>query len=65
MTNNDERPWLSNDDLAQRYGVSVQTIRKWRHQRSGPRGVKFGRHVRYSREEVERFEREQIAAQAS
>lgn len=64
MTNNDQRAWFSNDDLAQRYGVSIQTIRKWRHQRSGPHGVKFGRHVRYSREEVERFEWDQIAAHA-
>jgi len=61
MNKTEQQAWLSNDELADRYGVSVATIRKWRHERSGPAGVKFGRHVRYSLDECERWEREQAA----
>lgn len=61
MTNNDTQSWFSNEDVARRYGVPVQTVRKWRHEGTGPAGVKFGRHVRYSLAELERWEREQAA----
>ncbi len=57
--------WLSNEDLAERYGVPLATIRKWRHEGTGPRGVRLGRHVRYSVVECERWETEQAAKQAS
>ncbi len=67
MTNNerdsDPRPWLSNEDVAKRYGVSIDTVRKWRHEGTGPNGVRFGRHVRYSITELTRWEREQADKQ--
>lgn len=63
-TNNDQRTWLSNEDLAKRYDLSVDTVRKWRHEGTGPVGLRFGRHVRYSFAEVERWEQEQAAKQA-
>lgn len=63
-TNNDQRTWLSNEDLAKRYDLSVDTVRKWRHEGTGPVGLRFGRHVRYSLAEVERWEQEQAAKQA-
>jgi len=57
----DER-WLTQEDLAERFQVSVAAIRDWRAQRYGPAGVKFGRGkggtVRYRLSEVEQFERE-------
>lgn len=57
--------WLSTEQVAERYGVPVSTVRKWRHLGvTGPRGVKFGRHVRYSLAELERWEQEQLAQQA-
>lgn len=55
--------WLSNEDLAERYGVSVETVRKWRHRGTGPMAVVFGRRVRYSLDEIERWEHEQAAKQ--
>lgn len=61
MNVTEQRQWFSNEDVADRYGVSVATIRKWRHEGTGPAGVKFGRHVRYSLAELERWEREQAA----
>jgi len=57
----EQQAWFSNDDVGARYGVSVATVRKWRHEGTGPHGVKFGRHVRYSLAELERWERERAA----
>ena len=62
MTNSDQRTWLSNVDLAERYGVSIDTVRKWRHEGTGPTGVRFGRHVRYSVTECLRWESEREQA---
>lgn len=62
MNKSEQRTWLSNEELADRYGVSVATIHKWRLEGTGPAGVKFGRHVRYSVAECERWERERAAA---
>lgn len=50
--------WLSNMDLAERYQVSIKTIRDWRLTGRGPQGVRFGQHVRYALSEVRRWERE-------
>lgn len=63
MTNSEPRTWLSNVDVADRYGVSIDTVRKWRHEGTGPAGVRFGRHVRYSITELERWEQEQAGKQ--
>jgi len=63
MTNSDQRTWLTNGDVAERYGVSIDTVRKWRHEGTGPHGVRFGRHVRYSLAVVEAWEQERAARQ--
>ena len=47
-------------ELAQRYKVSLDTIRKWRVIGYGPKGVRMGKHVRFPRAEVERWERERL-----
>lgn len=39
--------YLSVDQLAERYGVAVQTVYQWNHRRSGPRFIKVGRLPRY------------------
>lgn len=48
--------FLSNEQLAERYGVPLATVRKWRHERTGPPAVKVGRHVRYRLADVEAWE---------
>lgn len=50
---NNEQPWLSNEEFAKEFGVPLLTVRKWRSEGTGPRGIRFGRHVRYSRQEVD------------
>ena len=39
--------WISCQELAERYGVPVETPAEWASKGTGPRYAKFGRHVRY------------------
>lgn len=41
--------WLTTEELATLLKVPVPTVRAWRHNGSGPEGVRLGRHVRYRR----------------
>ncbi|MER7437308.1 helix-turn-helix domain-containing protein [Pseudonocardia alni] len=41
-------------DLADWFGVPVQTVHQWRNKDYGPRGVEVGKHVRFRPTEVER-----------
>ncbi|MFG6199661.1 helix-turn-helix transcriptional regulator [Nonomuraea sp. JJY05] len=40
------------EDVATFLGVPVATLCQWRHHRTGPRGRKIGRHLRYVPEDV-------------
>jgi hypothetical protein len=59
--------WLSVEQLSGRLGIPVNTLRAWRRQGHGPKGIKLGRGqsgaVRYRLTEVERWERQQEQAQ--
>jgi len=52
-----ERPqWLTDKEVAQMTGLSVQTLRNWRHKGQGPRYDKpTPKVVRYTIEAVEAF----------
>lgn len=54
--------WHTNEDLAKRYQVPLKTVLDWRHRGVGPRGVKFGKHVRYSEADCRAWEAERMAA---
>ncbi|MGE0878656.1 MAG: helix-turn-helix transcriptional regulator [Acidimicrobiia bacterium] len=43
------------EEVAEYLSVSVNTVRKWRADGSGPRGLRLGRVVRYSRADVEHW----------
>ncbi len=49
----DTEPLLGIDDLARFLAVPPKTVYKWRHDGTGPRGIRVGRHVRYRRADVE------------
>ena len=49
---NGER-WVSIVDLADELDVPVATVYQWRSKGHGPRGDKFGRHVRFRRSDVD------------
>lgn len=44
---------LSPQQLADYLGVPLATVYRWRHESTGPRGIKVGKHVRYRRRDVE------------
>lgn len=46
-------PLLTPQEVADFLQVPVATVALWRSQRTGPRGYRVGRHVRYRREDVE------------
>lgn len=51
--------WISRLDLALELGLSVDTLRRWEAQRTGPPCVRAGRKVYYRRAAVEDWLEEQ------
>ena len=52
------RGWaLTESQVAEQLGLSVATLRAWRHRGRGPRFVRFGRAVRYLPEDIDAFVR--------
>lgn len=45
--------YLSVDELAQYLQLSKETIYHWRLEGTGPKATKLGKHLRYSRENVQ------------
>jgi excisionase family DNA binding protein len=46
---------LSPQQLADYLAVPVATVYRWRHESTGPRGIRVGKHVRYRRRDVEEW----------
>lgn len=46
-------------EVAKLLRIPPATLRYWRHQHTGPRSFRIGRHVRYSRTDVEAWLRDQ------
>lgn len=49
--------YLSPNDLADHWNISPRTLERWRWLQQGPAYVKVGGSVRYSRADIEAFER--------
>ena len=52
---------LTVEDLATYVDVPVATIYAWRNRRRGPPGFRVGRHLRFRRDDVERWIAEKLA----
>ena len=46
---------LTETQAAEHLGLSIATMRAWRHRGKGPRFVRFGRAVRYLRADLDEF----------
>ncbi|MER6452233.1 helix-turn-helix domain-containing protein [Streptomyces sp900105245] len=44
--------YLTPADVAELLGVPVETLYQWRRKRTGPRGFRVGRHLRYDPNDV-------------
>jgi excisionase family DNA binding protein len=44
--------YLTPADLADLLGVPIETVYQWRRKRTGPRGFRVGRHLRYDPNDV-------------
>lgn len=51
-------PFLTRDELAQRWHMSVSTLENWTVQGKGPAARRFGRRVMYRLEDVQAYESE-------
>lgn len=47
--------WLTLDDIAGDLKVPLDTVYQWRRKGTGPRGHKFGRHIRVRRGDYEQW----------
>lgn len=59
--------YMTPPEVATYYKVPVQTLAYWRHTgATGPKWVKIGRHIRYAKTEIERYDAEldELAEQA-
>lgn len=48
-------PLMTPDEVAEYLNMPRATLQLWRAKGTGPRGYRVGRHVRYRREDVERW----------
>jgi excisionase family DNA binding protein len=52
-------------DVSEFLGIPVQTLYTWRHQGTGPKAYRCGRHLRYDPDEIRRWLAEETTGQAS
>jgi excisionase family DNA binding protein len=55
MIRSDTEPWVTPQELADELRVPLATIYQWRYRGDGPVGHRIGRHVRYRRQDIERW----------
>ncbi|MFF7436591.1 helix-turn-helix domain-containing protein [Streptomyces sp. NPDC008122] len=54
--------YLTPDDIAELFGVPLETVYQWRRKRTGPPGFRVGKHVRYDPVAVQQWAHERMAA---
>ena len=60
-----QRRFLQERELAERWGIAVTTIQKWRQNSTGPTFLKLSARVVYPIEAVEEFERNNLRKSTS
>lgn len=56
----EQKLWLTREDVAERFGVPVESVRYWEAKGTGPPSAKFGRHIRYRLTDVEEWEKTRV-----
>jgi predicted DNA-binding transcriptional regulator AlpA len=57
--------YLTPEDIAAMFSVPIETVYRWRKQRTGPPGFRAGRHVRYDPAAVRAWVQQQEAHDAA
>ncbi|WP_328783315.1 helix-turn-helix domain-containing protein [Streptomyces canus] len=47
--------YLTPDDIAEMFGVPLETVYQWRRKRTGPPGFRIGKHLRYDPADVRTY----------
>ncbi|MER5716120.1 helix-turn-helix domain-containing protein [Streptomyces sp. NPDC002132] len=47
--------YLTPDDIADMFGVPLETVYQWRRKRTGPPGFRIGKHLRYDPADVSAY----------
>ncbi|MFJ2301470.1 helix-turn-helix transcriptional regulator [Streptomyces sp. NPDC087787] len=47
--------YLTPDDIAEMFEVPLETVYQWRKKRTGPRGFRIGKHLRYDPADVRAY----------
>ncbi|MCX4574538.1 helix-turn-helix domain-containing protein [Streptomyces sp. NBC_01571] len=47
--------YLTPDDVAEIFGVPLETVYQWRKKRTGPPGFRIGKHLRYDPTDVRAY----------
>ncbi|MFF8728176.1 helix-turn-helix domain-containing protein [Streptomyces sp. NPDC015171] len=47
--------YLTPDDIAEMFGVPLETVYQWRRKRTGPLGFRVGKHLRYDPADVRAY----------
>ncbi|MCX4991355.1 MULTISPECIES: helix-turn-helix domain-containing protein [unclassified Streptomyces] len=56
--------YLTPGDIAEIFGVPLETVYQWRKKRTGPVGFRIGKHLRYDPADVQAFVVQQQRAEA-
>ncbi|MFI0241260.1 helix-turn-helix domain-containing protein [Streptomyces sp. NPDC016845] len=56
--------YLTPTDVANLFGVPVETVYQWRRKHTGPRGFRVGRHLRFDPEDLRAWVESQMEAAA-
>ena len=59
------KPSLTENQLAERWGLSIKTLQDWRRKGTGVRYLKLGKAIRYPHEIVEKYEDEHMTGGAA
>ena len=54
------KPSLTENQLAERWALSIKTLQEWRRRGSGVAYLKLGKAIRYPHEIVEKYEAEHM-----
>ncbi|MGW7279688.1 helix-turn-helix domain-containing protein [Streptomyces sp. NPDC054844] len=47
--------YLTPDDIAEIFGVPIETVYQWRKKRTGPAGFRVGKHLRYDPADIRAY----------